>query len=268
MIMSKSMPAIERRGDGQMKTIVIKCGGSIIGRLSDQFFDSLAELRSEGYSFVFVHGGGPDINEMLDRFEVPVQFENGLRKTTKETLEIAELVLAGKTNRQLVHMLQSRGFKAVGLNGSDGAILEAEHIDQAALGEVGKIRKVDTTLLDVLLAKEVYPVLTPISLNQDGGKLNVNADTAAGAVAAALHAELCIFITDVAGIRNGPSTIDHITEAEIHQLIDTGTIYGGMIPKVNAAIQAKQEGASTILITSGVSRFFSNKEWKGTFLGA
>ena len=97
-----------------MKTIVIKCGGSIIGRLSDQFFDSLAELRSEGYSFVFVHGGGPDINEMLDRFEVPVQFENGLRKTTKETLEIAELVLAGKTNRQLVHMLQSHGFKAVG----------------------------------------------------------------------------------------------------------------------------------------------------------
>ena len=251
-----------------MKTIVIKCGGSIISRLSEKFFVSLGELRDEGYSFVFVHGGGPDINEMLAKFDVPVQFENGLRKTTKETLEIAELVLAGKTNRHFVHMLQSHGFKAVGLNGSDGEILQAEHIDQDALGEVGRINKVNTDLLKVLLSKEIYPVLTPISISQSGDKLNVNADTAAGAVAAALHAELCIFITDVDGVRNGSGTIEHLTEPEIRQLIDEGTIYGGMIPKVNAAIQAKHEGASRILITSGVSHFFSNSQWKGTFLGA
>ena len=251
-----------------MKTIVIKCGGSIIGRLSEKFFASLAELRNEGYSFVFVHGGGPDINEMMDKFEVPVQFENGLRKTTKEGLEITELVLAGKTNRYLVHKLQSHGFKAIGLNGSDGGILQAEHIDQEALGEVGRIVKVDTSMLEFLLSKNVYPVLTPISINEKGEKLNVNADTAAGAVAAALHAELCIFITDVDGIKDGSSTIEHITESEIYHLIDAGTIYGGMIPKVSAAIQAKHEGASKILITSGISNFFSNSTWKGTFLGA
>ncbi|WP_455661688.1 acetylglutamate kinase [Pradoshia sp.] len=250
-----------------MKTIVIKCGGSIISRLSENFFASLAELRSEGYSFVFVHGGGPDINDMMDKFEVPVQFEKGLRKTTRETLEITEMVLAGKTNRYLAHKLQSHHFKAVGLNGSDGGILQAEHIDQESLGEVGRIIKVDTSLLEVLLSNDVCPVLTPISINKAGNKLNVNADTAAGAVAAALHAELCIFITDVDGIKDGSSIIERITEPEIHQMIDTGTIYGGMIPKVKAAIQAKHEGASKILITSGVSNFFSNSKWKGTFLG-
>lgn len=249
-----------------MKTIVIKCGGSIISRLSENFFASLAELKNEGYSFVFVHGGGPDINEMMDKFQVPVQFENGLRRTTKETLEITEMVLAGKTNRYFVNKLQKNGFKAVGLNGSDGAILQAEHINQETLGEVGRIVKVDTDLLEVLLSKKVYPVLTPISINEAGDKLNVNADTAAGAVAAALHAELCIFITDVDGIKEGSNIIRHITESEIHQLIEAGTIYGGMIPKVKAAIHAKHEGASKILITSGVSDFFSNSKWRGTFL--
>ena len=250
-----------------MKVIVVKCGGSIIDQLTDHFFNSLTELENLGYSFVFVHGGGPDINDMLAKFDIPVQFENGLRKTTVKTLEIAELVLAGKTNRQLVHKLQSRGFQTVGINGSDGFILEADYINKAELGEVGKIKKVNSHLLENLLSNGLYPVLTPISMSRDGQKLNVNADSAAGAVAAALQAEMCIFITDVNGIKNGEQTIEYITETEITQLIDQGTIYGGMIPKVQAALAAKKQGASKILITSGVSGFFTENKWSGTFLG-
>ena len=251
-----------------MKVIVVKCGGSIIDQLTDQFFNSLTELENLGYSFVFVHGGGPDINEMLGKFNIPIQFEKGLRKTTDETLEIAEIVLAGKTNRQLVHKLQSRGFQPVGINGSDGHILEADYINKAELGEVGKIRKVNSHLLENLLSNGFYPVLTPISISREGKKLNVNADSAAGAVAAALQAEMCIFITDVNGIRNGEQIVKHITETEITQMIDQGTIYGGMIPKVQAALAAKKQGASTILITSGVTGFFTENKWTGTFLGA
>ena len=250
-----------------MKLIVIKCGGSIIDQLSDHFFNSLSELESLGYSFVFVHGGGPDINEMMKKFEIPVQFEKGLRKTSVKTLEIAELVLAGKTNRQLVHKLQAKGFRAVGINGSDGPILEADYINKEQLGEVGAITKVNSHLLEKLLSSGFFPVLTPVSMSKAGQKLNVNADSAAGAVAAALQAEICIFITDVDGIKNGDQLIDYITETEINQLIDQGTIYGGMIPKVQAALAAKKQGASTILITSGVSGFFTENKWSGTFLG-
>ena len=250
-----------------MKLIVVKCGGSIIDQLSDHFFNSLSELKSLGYSFVFVHGGGPDINEMMKKFEIPVQFEKGLRKTSTKTLEVAELVLAGKTNRELVHKLQSKGFQAVGINGSDGPILEADYINKEQLGEVGVITKVNSHLLMNLLSSGFYPVLTPISMSRAGQKLNVNADSAAGAVAAALKAEKCIFITDVSGIKNGEQMIHHITEAEINELIDQGKIYGGMIPKVQAALAAKEQGASTILITSGVSGFFTENKWSGTFLG-
>ncbi len=251
-----------------MKIIVVKCGGSIIDQLTDDFFTSLSELEKCGYSFVFVHGGGPDINDMLAKFEIPVQFEKGLRKTSVKTLEIAELVLAGKTNRQLVHKLQSRGFQTVGINGSDGFILEADYINKDELGEVGTITKVNIHLLESLLANGMYPVLTPISMSREGKKLNVNADSAAGAVAAALQAEMCIFITDVKGIQNGNQILKHITKSEITEMIDQGMIYGGMIPKVQAALTAKRHGASTILITSGVSGFFSNNKWSGTFLGA
>ncbi len=249
-----------------MKIVVIKCGGSIIDQLTDHFFNSLRELEERGYSFVFVHGGGPDINDMLAKFEIPVQFEKGLRKTSVKVLEIAELVLAGKTNRQLVNKLQSRGFQTIGINGSDGFILEADYINKEELGEVGMIKKVNCDLLESLLSNGFYPVLTPISMSKEGQKLNVNADSAAGAVAAALKADMCIFITDVNGIRDGTKTIEHITESEITQMIDQGTIYGGMIPKVKAALSAKQQGASTILITSGVSEFFTGDKWLGTFL--
>lgn len=262
------MPAIGlKRERIPMKVIVIKCGGSVIDKLTDGFYESLATLKKDGYSFVFVHGGGPDINEMLEKLEVPVQFSGGLRKTSNQTLEIAELVLAGKTNRKLVHQLQSRGFQSVGLNGSDLSILEADYIDQETLGEVGIIQKVDTTLFDLILSAGIYPVLTPISITNKGKKLNVNADMVAGAVAASLQAELCIFITDVEGVRYGTKILKQLSELEINHLIENGIINGGMIPKVKAAVQAKHQGAEKILITSGVANFYADDKWKGTLIG-
>ena len=183
-----------------MSVLVIKCGGSIIDELSESFFESVKQLQSEGYQIVFVHGGGPDINSMLDKFGIQPVFENGLRKTTDEVLEIVELMLAGKSNRSLVHKLEQHGIKAVGLNGSDAGMLTGDFIDQHALGAVGEITQVNSELLEMILEKGLCPVLTPIASTTDGHTLNVNADMAAGAVAKALKAEKCLFVTDVKGV--------------------------------------------------------------------
>ena len=165
-----------------------------------RFLQSIKELQSRGYQIVFVHGGGPDINSMLEKFEIEPVFEDGLRKTTTEVLEVVELMLAGKSNRSLVHKLEAHGIKAVGLNGSDGGILTGEYIDEQKLGAVGEIHQVDTELFGLLFEKGYCPVLTPISSTEDGNKLNVNADMAAGSVAKALSADMCLFVTDVKGV--------------------------------------------------------------------
>ncbi|MFS0814136.1 acetylglutamate kinase [Peribacillus phoenicis] len=183
-----------------MDILVIKCGGSIINELSESFFNSVKELQNRGYHIVFVHGGGPDINSMLEKFEIEPVFEDGLRKTTTEVLEIVELMLAGKSNRSLVHKLEAHGIKAVGLNGSDGGILTGDYIDEQKLGAVGEIQQVNTELFGLLFEKGYCPVLTPISTTEEGTKLNVNADMAAGSVAKALSADMCLFVTDVKGV--------------------------------------------------------------------
>jgi acetylglutamate kinase len=152
-------------------------------------FNSVKELQNRGYHIVFVHGGGPDINSMLDKYEIEPVFENGLRKTTTEVMEIVELILAGKSNRSLVHKLEAHGIKAVGLNGSDGGILTGEYIDEQKLGAVGKIQKVNTELLGLLFENGYCPI-DPMHLPK-GNKLNVNADMAAGSVAKALSADMC-----------------------------------------------------------------------------
>lgn len=249
-----------------MKIMVIKCGGSIIHQLTAGFFDSLIDLQELGYSFVFVHGGGPDINGMLDHFGITVQFKDGLRKTSTDVLKIAEMVLAGKTNRALVDVLQKHGFASIGINGSDADLLRAKHIDYEKFGEVGMITKVNSDLIRLLIEQGLVPVLTPISTSISGSKLNVNADTAAGAVAAALRAEMCVFISDVEGIKDKSGIIPNITSTKVRELIENGTINGGMIPKVEAALLAGEYGAANILITSGKEKFYSEMKWKGTFV--
>ncbi|RFU68045.1 acetylglutamate kinase [Peribacillus saganii] len=244
--------------------LTVKCGGSIINDLSDTFFESLNELKSRGYSLVFVHGGGPDINEMLSKEGIEPVFINGLRKTSAEVLGIAELILSGKTNRSLVEKLESHGIPAIGLNGSDCGIFQAELIDEAALGAVGEVKSVNTGVLNSLLEKGITPVLTPISSTGPGKKANVNADMAAGAAAKAMNSKMCLFVTDVKGVLIEKKIQKSLTKTETESYIRNGTIYGGMIPKVKTALAVLDQGVNDVMIVSGTERFFKDGEFIGT----
>ncbi|MCA1027450.1 acetylglutamate kinase [Cytobacillus kochii] len=247
-----------------MKRIVIKCGGSVMDQLSPAFFESLHHLQKNGYQLIFVHGGGPEINKMLQIHKVESQFINGLRKTTPETMKIVEMVLSGVANRKLATLLDSNGFEAVGLNGSDHGFLQADFINEAELGLVGEITKVKAELLEVILNKGYIPVVTPIATTEDGKKLNINADFAAASVAKAIEAEMCIFVTDVEGVLINKQLVEHLDTEEIKQHIDSGEISGGMIPKVNSAVAVLEQGLASVMIASGKHNFFNGEAWTGT----
>lgn len=246
------------------KYVVIKCGGSVIDKLTPSFFSSLGELQNQGFSLVFVHGGGPDINDMLLRFNVEPQFSNGLRKTDEQTLEIAEMILSGQTNRKLVSMLQQHQFPALGINGSDGECLQAEFINQSQLGFVGDVTGVKTTFIEWVVKGNFIPVITPIGITANGEKLNVNADFAAAAVAKALHAEQCLFVTNVDGVIIDNSLAGTLSKHEVNTYIENGEISGGMIPKVQSALNAVEKGVDSVMIVSGEKTFFENGRWNGT----
>lgn len=247
-----------------MKKILIKCGGSIIDELSTEFFQSIKELKKQGYAIVIVHGGGPDINKMLEEFQVKTEFVDGLRKTTKEALNVVEMVLSGQTNRKLVQKLEENGLNAIGVNGSDSHLLEGDFVNKEKLGFVGEIKKVNTQIIEMFLQDDIIPVITPIAITKDGVKLNVNADYAAVAVANALKAEQCLFVTDVEGIIIDGKVKKSIPLSAIDYYIAKGEIYGGMIPKVKSAIAAIQKGIESVMIVAGKKRFFKNNEWNGT----
>lgn len=251
-----------------MKTIVIKCGGSVMDELTPTFFDSLIELQKQGYHLIFVHGGGPDINKMLDLFQVPHEFVHGLRKTTAQAMEIVEMVLAGQTNRKLVAKLQMNGLKGFGLNGSDGCFLQGEFIDEENLGFVGDITKVNKDVINMLLQDDYIPVITPIAVTASGTKLNINADFAAAAIANALGVEHCIFVTDVDGIMIDGNLVLETNVSEIDEFIAEGKITGGMIPKVKSATASIEKGIKSVMVVSGKKLFFDGIQWIGTEINA
>jgi acetylglutamate kinase len=260
--MSKSMRAIALKGE-QMKKIVIKCGGSILARLTGDFFDSLRNLNIQGYQIIFVHGGGPEISERLKLKGIESEFVQGLRKTDERTLETAEMILSGQSNRKLADLLQQNGFNALGLNGSD-SILRAEFLDQEKLGFVGRITHVSADLLHLLLENGYLPVLTPLAKTEEGMRLNVNADYAAAAVALAVDAEQCLFVTDVDGIKAEGALLEKLDDEKASAYIQNGTISGGMIPKVESALAAIRQGVKSVRIISGVKRFYTGDVWGGT----
>lgn len=247
-----------------MKTVLIKCGGSTLKQLSANFYSSLKELQRQDYSIVIVHGGGPDINNMLTKLKVDVEYVNGLRRTNEATLHIVEMVLSGKTNRELVQSLTKNGLNAIGLNGSDAQLLKGEFIDKERLGHVGEITEVNSSLIQLLLSEGIIPVITPIAVSEDGGKLNVNADYAAAAVAKALKVEQCLFVTDVEGIMIAGEVIHSIGKDAIQHYVESGEIYGGMIPKVVSALSAIEKGIESVRIVSGDRGFFQHNQWMGT----
>ncbi|KAB7705275.1 acetylglutamate kinase [Bacillus aerolatus] len=247
-----------------MKTIVVKCGGSVLSELSEAFFDSMKELTEKGYAIVFVHGGGPEINSMLEALKVKSEFKNGLRVTSKQVLKTAELALAGSLNRQLVRMLEKHGIQAIGLNSSDNGLLQADFIDRKQLGYVGDVKKVNSQFIQLVCNEQLLPVLTPLAAGPDGTVLNVNADHAACAVANALQAEHFLMVTDVDGVLKDGQLVAELTEKETEELINSGVISGGMIPKVQSALKAFSDHVSKVHIVSGKKAFYEQGEWHGT----
>jgi len=239
------------------QTFVIKCGGSTLAALPDSFYAELRLLLEEGWSPVIVHGGGPAINETLAKLGIESRFEGGLRVTSEEVLDVVEMVLSGKINKQIVRRLQAAGAPAVGVSGVDGGLIEAIPVENAdRIGLVGDVVGVNATLLGGIAKLGYIPVVSPIGLDSYGaGRYNINADTAAGAVASALGASKLIIVTDVPGILRetaaGKEPIPVITEEEIRAMIASGEIYGGMIPKVEAALACLHGRLREVVIVDG-----------------
>ena len=221
------------------KTLVVKLGGSTLEHQQEVLQD-IVWLRALGANPVLVHGGGPYINEWLTKLNIPTQFEQGLRVTDAQTLEVVRMVLLGQVNQRLVSMAAQLGGKAIGLSGTDGSMVRARFADER-LGFVGEIEAVDPTPVQVLIDQGYIPVVAPLGEGPNGTCLNINADLVAAHLAGALNAEKLIFLSNVVGIcRQDGSLISELAEQEAKQLIDQGVINGGMIPKVSACLDALQ----------------------------
>ncbi|MCL5108080.1 MAG: acetylglutamate kinase [Chloroflexi bacterium] len=231
------------------KTIVVKLGGSAFGG-RDTTLQDIVTLRSLGVKPVLVHGGGSDISSLLKRLGAEPRFVGGLRVTDEATLEAVVMVLAGKVNKELVGALGALGAPALGLSGIDGGLLQGR-VKDPALGLVGEVTQVNLAVLEMTLAGGFVPVVAPLAVGESGRALNVNGDTAAGEIAAALHAAKMIFLTDVPGILNADGTlISQVSRQGIQELIQTGVVSGGMIPKVMACVRSL-EGAERAHVVDG-----------------
>ena len=252
-VLTAALPYIKKYSG---KTVVIKYGGNamINEELKQQVMEDIALLWLIGVKVVLVHGGGPEISETMKRLGKESVFVDGLRVTDKETVDIVQMVLAGKINKTLVNLIQMKGGHAVGLSGIDGGILEARIKDQR-LGFVGEITKVRPQPIQDLLEKNYIPVISTVASDRQGNTYNINGDTAAAYLAGALGAERLIMMTDIAGIlmdKDDPSTlISHITVSDAKKLYDAGIISGGMIPKVDCCIEALEHGVNNVVIMDG-----------------
>ncbi|MEJ8544062.1 acetylglutamate kinase [Brevibacillus borstelensis] len=238
--------------------VVIKCGGSTMEQLPDSFFQTIAQLQKMGKQLVVVHGGGPAINSMLERLAISSVFVDGLRVTCEDTLQVVEMVLCGQINKWLVRRLTEHGAKAWGVSGMDGSMLTAKRTDKP-LGWVGEVTAVDAAIPLTILGQGYVPVIAPLAAGiGEAERYNVNADVSAGAVAAALGAESLVMVTDVPGIlkpeADGAKTLVAKTDqAEIERMINEGIITGGMIPKVQAALDALSAGVAQVVICRGTA---------------
>ncbi len=256
-ILIEALPYIQRLYN---KTVVIKYGGNAMvnEELKHSVIEDVTLLKYVGMNPVIVHGGGPDISAALKTYQIESKFVSGLRVTDAETMRIAQMVLVGKTNKEIVSHINTNGGKGVGICGIDGRLIECEPMTEDAdgnpidIGFVGKIKKINTKLLETIAADEYIPVIAPVGTDENGQSYNINADTVASAVATAISAEKLIFLTDVEGVKdNKGDIIFEITTNAAEQLIENGTISGGMIPKVRACTEAVEQGVNRVHIIDG-----------------
>lgn len=256
-ILIEALPYIQRLYN---KTVVIKYGGNAMVNedLKHSVIEDVTLLKYVGMNPVIVHGGGPDISAALKTYQIESKFVSGLRVTDAETMRIAQMVLVGKTNKEIVSHINTNGGKGVGICGIDGRLIECEPMTEDAdgnpidIGFVGKIKRINTKLLETIAADEYIPVIAPVGTDENGQSYNINADTVASAVATAISAEKLIFLTDVEGVKdNKGDIIFEITTNAAEQLIENGTISGGMIPKVRACTEAVEQGVNRVHIIDG-----------------
>jgi acetylglutamate kinase len=262
-VLSEALPHMQRYDE---ETVVVKYGGHAMGEedMARSFARDIVLMEQTAINPVVVHGGGPQIGEMLKRLGIKSEFAGGLRITDAATIEIVEMVLAGSINKQLVGFINEAGGKAVGLTGKDGNMVVARKVNRAVvdpgsniekivdLGFVGEPDKIDTTVLTQILGRELIPVLAPLAAAPQGGTYNVNADTFAGAIAGALKAKRLLLLTDVPGVLDKSNKlIKQLSPDDARELIADGTISGGMIPKVETCIYALEAGVEGVVILDG-----------------
>lgn len=241
------------------KTIVIKYGGAAMVKeeLKASFARDIVLLKFLGIHPVVVHGGGPEINGFLKALNIQSEFIRGNRVTTKETMDVVEMVLTGRVNKQIVSLINEKGGKAVGISGKDGKIALAEKLpmlvdgEEYDMGQVGKVVQVDTELLDSLKKDNFIPVISPIAYSREGLSMNINADTMAGAIAGALKAEKLILLTDTEGIIIQGELVTGLNRQKVEDYIRSGDISGGMIPKVECCLSAIDQGVTRTHIIDG-----------------
>ncbi|MDV6378039.1 acetylglutamate kinase [Sporosarcina sp. GW1-11] len=242
MTTSKSMqPTVRKRQ-------VIKLGGSMLDELSESFFNRIKELQQQGIQLVIVHGGGPNINQELADRGITSSVVNGFRVTSGEAIGVVQSILIGQVNPALVHRFNREGVKAIGLSGFDANLFTCDLLDFETYGYVGEIKQVQTDILDTLLDAGVIPVISCIGATAAGEPLNVNADTVASQIALAVNAESLLLVTDTPGIKIDDKPQAQVVPSAIHHWIETEDIYGGMIPKVQAAIDCLEAGIPSVQI--------------------
>jgi acetylglutamate kinase len=262
-ILSEALPFMQRYDNA---TVVVKYGGHAMGdpELAANFARDIVLIKQAGVNPIVVHGGGPQIGSLLERLHIKPEFKGGLRVTDRETIEVVEMVLAGSVNKEIVAAINAQGGKAVGISGKDANLMRARRLGRRFrdpdsnidtildLGFVGDPVAVDPHIIDVIIHSDLIPVIAPIGVGPEGETLNINADTFAAALATALKAKRLLLLTDVEGVLDkSGNLIKSLTTAEAQELIEDGTISGGMIPKIESCLDVIAEGVEAVVIING-----------------
>ncbi|MGB2241882.1 MAG: acetylglutamate kinase [Porticoccaceae bacterium] len=262
-VISRALPYIQRFAG---KTVVIKYGGNAMvdDRLKQSFARDIVLMKAVGINPVVVHGGGPQIGQLLDQLSIETKFVNGMRVTDSKTMDAVEMVLGGTINKEIVNLISSAGGRAFGVTGKDGRLIKAKKLvvsqktpemsvpEIIDIGHVGDVESIDKTVIDMLLKSDYIPVIAPIGVGADGASYNINADLVAGRVASVLNAEKLMLLTNVAGLQDKQGEIlTGLTVNLVNELIEDGIIYGGMLPKIQCALDAVNAGVAASHIIDG-----------------
>lgn len=262
-VLSKGLPYIQRFTG---KTVVVKYGGNAMENddLKSSFARDMVLMKTVGLNPIVVHGGGPQIGELLERLNINSHFVNGMRVTDSETMDVVEMVLGGQVNKEIVSLINHHGGTAIGLTGKDANLIRARKLEVVNrspeltrpeiidIGHVGEVESVNTEVINMLTRSNVIPVIAPIGVGKDGASYNINADLVAGKVAEALNAEKLILLTNVSGLKSKEGNVlTGLKAKRVNELIEDGTIHGGMLPKIRCALSAVENGVRTAHIIDG-----------------